>query len=94
MSFTLQIQCATIEDAERILGQAPEGNCEATCAAMRERFEAAQERFREMYQGARKKVTAVARQADATIRENPYQSIAIALGVGVLAGVLIGRRGK
>jgi ElaB/YqjD/DUF883 family membrane-anchored ribosome-binding protein len=83
-----------VSEAERILGQAPEGNCEATCAALRERFEAAQERFGELYQGAKQKVTAGARRADEAIRENPYQSIAIALGIGVLAGLLIGRRSK
>lgn len=61
---------------------------------LRARFGAAQERFAEVYAGAKKKVVAGARYTDTTIRANPYQSLAIALGVGVLVGVLVGRRSK
>ena len=61
---------------------------------LRDRFHAAQERFTEVYAGAKKKVIAGAKYTDTTIRENPYQSMAVALGVGVLVGVLIGRRTK
>jgi ElaB/YqjD/DUF883 family membrane-anchored ribosome-binding protein len=83
-----------VSEAERILGQAPEGGgtCNATLAALRDRLEAAQERATALYQAGRQKVVAGAKYADATIRENPYQSIAIALGVGLLAGALLGRR--
>ena len=52
---------------------------------LRERFSAAQERFSELYDGAKKKVVAGAKYTDTAIRENPYQSMAIALGVGVLS---------
>lgn len=81
-------------EAERILGQAPHdtGNCEATMAALRERLEATQARVAELYEKGKKKVAAGAKYADETIRDNPYQSIAVALGVGLLAGVLLGRR--
>ena len=61
---------------------------------LRERFSAVQERFSDVYDGARKKVVAGAKYTDETIRENPYQSLAVVLGVGVLLGVLIGRRSK
>jgi len=61
---------------------------------LRARFSLAQERFSEFYAGARKQVIAGARQTDATIRENPYQSIAIALGVGMVVGLLLGRRNR
>jgi ElaB/YqjD/DUF883 family membrane-anchored ribosome-binding protein len=33
-----------------------------------------------------------AQQADTAIRDNPYQSIGIAFGLGVLIGVLVARR--
>src|SRR5882724_12217830 len=59
--------------------------------SLRARFADAQERFADLYAGAKKKVIAGARYTDATIRENPYQSLAVALGVGVVVGVLIGR---
>ena len=58
------------------------------------RFLAAQERFADVYTGARKKVIAGAKYTDETIRANPYQSLAIAAGVGLLVGVLLGRRSK
>ena len=63
-------------------------------ANLRERFSAVQERFSDVYDGARKKVVAGAKYTDESIRENPYQSLAVVLGVGVLLGVLIGRRSK
>ena len=62
--------------------------------SLHSRFVAAQERCADAYAGARKKVVAGAKYTDATIRENPYQSLAIALGVGLLVGVLLGRRSK
>ena len=35
-----------------------------------------------------------ARVADQAVRENPYQAVAIGVGVGLLAGYLLGRRGS
>jgi ElaB/YqjD/DUF883 family membrane-anchored ribosome-binding protein len=87
---------ALVGEAEKILGQTREenSNCESTVAALRERLAEAQERLGEVYQDARQKVVAGAKYTDAKIRENPYPSIAIALGAGLLAGVLLGRRGN
>jgi len=59
---------------------------------LRDRFSAVQERFSEIYDGAKKKVVAGARSTDATIRENPYAALAITLGIGIGLGVLLGRR--
>lgn len=61
---------------------------------LRARFSAAQEQVSEAYDGARKRVVAGAKYTDTAIRENPYQAIAIAVGVGLLVGVLVGRRSK
>jgi ElaB/YqjD/DUF883 family membrane-anchored ribosome-binding protein len=61
---------------------------------LRARLSAAQERFADLYDGAKKQVVAGAKYTDTTIRANPYQAIAVALGVGVLLGVLVGRRSK
>jgi ElaB/YqjD/DUF883 family membrane-anchored ribosome-binding protein len=81
-------------EAEQIVHQSEDGNCESAVAAMRERFEAAQAKLTEFYDGAKKKVVSGARYTDHAIRENPYQALAITLGVGVLVGVLIGRRSR
>ncbi len=60
-------------------------------AEIRERLEAARDRLNRVYDSARANVAAGARYTDETIRAYPYQSLGIALGVGVLLGVLIGR---
>lgn len=60
-------------------------------ADIKERLENAREQLTEAYGKARKSVVAGARYTDETIRTHPYQSLAIALGVGVLVGALIRR---
>ena len=54
----------------------------------------AREGLSDAYERTRKNVAAGARYTDQTIRDYPYQSLAVALGVGVLIGALIGRRGN
>ena len=58
----------------------------------RKRLAAALESGREMYGRVRDKAVEGAKVADQTVRENPYQSIAIGVGVGVLVGYLLARR--
>jgi ElaB/YqjD/DUF883 family membrane-anchored ribosome-binding protein len=80
-----------VTEAEKLLSQ---GEDTAHSSTLRERFEAAKERFSDMYTGTKKRIVAGGKYTDHAIRENPYQSLAIAAGVGLLVGVLIGRRGK
>jgi len=54
----------------------------------------AREGITEAYDRARRGVATGAKYTDQTIRDYPYQSLAVALGVGVLIGALIGRRGN
>jgi ElaB/YqjD/DUF883 family membrane-anchored ribosome-binding protein len=61
---------------------------------LRERFDAARERFADVYDETKKHVMAGAACTYAVIRAKPYQSLAIAVGVGLLAGILIGRRNR
>jgi ElaB/YqjD/DUF883 family membrane-anchored ribosome-binding protein len=58
----------------------------------RKRLAAALERAKEIGGAVRDKAIASAKAADQTIRENPYQAIAIGFGVGVLLGFLLSRR--
>jgi len=83
-----------VTEAETMLADSTSEHSSEAVGGLRARLGAAQERFAELYEDARKKVVAGARQTDTAIRENPYQSMAIALGVGVLVGVLVGRRSK
>jgi ElaB/YqjD/DUF883 family membrane-anchored ribosome-binding protein len=50
------------------------------------------DKLNDYYGTAKEKVVAGARRTDETIRSHPYESLAVALGVGVLVGALIRRR--
>jgi len=60
-------------------------------AEIKDRLEGARRQLNEFYDQARQKVVAGAQYTDEAIRSHPYQSLAIALGVGVLIGALIRR---
>ena len=47
---------------------------------------------KEIAGNVRDKAVAGAKVADQTVRENPYQAIAIGVGVGMVAGYLLSRR--
>ena len=58
----------------------------------RKRLTAALESSKEIYGRVKEKAVEGAKVADKTVRENPYQAIAIGVGVGALVGYLLGRR--
>lgn len=58
----------------------------------RKRLAAALESGKEIYGRVRDRAVEGAKAADQTVRENPYQAIAIGVGVGALLGYLIARR--
>lgn len=88
-----ELQTLIIE-AEKMMGASLTEHTEDAMSALRTRFDTAQERLGVMYEGAKQRVVAGAKCTDQTIRANPYQSLAIAAGVGLLMGVLLGRRSK
>lgn len=58
----------------------------------RNRLAAALESGKEIYGRVRDKAVQGAKAADQTVRENPYQAMVIALGVGAVIGYLVTRR--
>jgi len=88
-----ELQSLVIE-AEKMMGASLTEHTEEAMSALRTRFNAAQERLGNLYDGAKQRVAAGAKCTDEAIRANPYQSLAIAAGVGLLVGVLVGRRNK
>jgi ElaB/YqjD/DUF883 family membrane-anchored ribosome-binding protein len=58
----------------------------------RKRLAAALESAKQIAGHVRDKAVAGAKVADQTVRENPYQAIAIGVGVGALIGFLVARR--
>lgn len=58
---------------------------------LRARMQQLQSKAVDVYGDARQKVVAGAKATDETIRSHPYESLAVALGIGVLLGALIRR---
>jgi len=85
---------ALVAEAEKMMSGAPQAEEAEALPSLRARFDAAQERFADFYESAKDNVAAGAKYTDNVIRTNPYQSLAIALGAGLLVGVLLGRRSK
>ncbi len=85
---------ALVAEAEGMIGDSAAEVSDDTMGALRSRYEAMQEHMSDLYDGAKKKIVAGAKYTDETIRENPYQSIAVAAGLGLLIGVMLGRRSK
>lgn len=79
-------------EIEKILAGSSHEHSGDVVDSLRARLTGAQERLAGFYGDARKKVIHGAKMADETIRANPYQSIAIATGVGLVIGLLVGRR--
>jgi len=88
-----ELKSLVVEAETMMVDSLSEHSAEAM-AKLRERFEAAQQRFNTLYQAGRKNVVAGARYTDASIRSHPYESLAIAAGVGLLVALLTIRRSK
>jgi ElaB/YqjD/DUF883 family membrane-anchored ribosome-binding protein len=80
-----------LSEAEELVGHSAGEFVGEKAEAMRERLHAAQERLHELYDTAQERVVAGAKTADKTIRAHPYESLAVAIGVGVLLGALLRR---
>ena len=78
-------------EAEAMLAGPVAEHAGSRLTEIKNRLEDAKERLGDVYGRARKNVIAGAKYTDETIRSHPYQSLGIALGVGVLLGMLIKR---
>ena len=79
------------EDASALLAATADVAGEKVGEA-RKRLAAALESGKEIYGRVRDKAVEGAKAADEAVRENPYQAIAIGVGVGALIGYLVARR--
>lgn len=59
---------------------------------MRERLAQTLESAKAVYRKIQTKTVAAAKATDQTIRTHPYQALGVALGAGLIVGLLIGRR--
>lgn len=84
---------ALVTEAEKLIrSETVDSSSEGDQGTLRDRFDRTQVRLEELYGDTRDRVAASAKSADESVRANPYQSLAIAAGVGLLIGVLT--RGK
>jgi len=81
-----------IAEAEKTMGTNFSQEAAESLSSVRERLSDIKEKVEDGVTFAREKIVAGARQADTAIRMHPYETIAIALGVGVLLGVLLRRK--
>ena len=81
-------------EAEEMLSESTSQHAEEKVALLRERESEAAQRLAERYAATKAKISAAARRTDEVIRANPYESLAIALGVGVLLGACFCRRSE
>ena len=77
-----------VSDAEALL----RASTSADGAQMQERAEATLRDLRARLGGLEEQVTARARELDSYVRGNPWQAVAVAGGVGLLLGLIMGRR--
>ena len=80
-----------MRDAEDLL-KATAGEAGEKVKEVRSRLAAALESAKASYERAQDKTVQAAKATDHVIREHPYESIGIAFGIGLLIGVLVGRR--
>jgi ElaB/YqjD/DUF883 family membrane-anchored ribosome-binding protein len=84
-----------IADAEEML-KLSAGQAGDEAVKLRERVQAllqsAQERLADVQHAAIQRARAAGHAADDYVHQNPWQAIGIGAGVGVLVGLLIGRR--
>jgi ElaB/YqjD/DUF883 family membrane-anchored ribosome-binding protein len=83
---------ALVAEAEKLAASSGCEQSDQAACSLRSRLDNAQTRLSELYAGTRQRVIAGAKCTDEAIRANPYQSLAIAAGVGLLVGILVGRR--
>jgi ElaB/YqjD/DUF883 family membrane-anchored ribosome-binding protein len=82
---------ALIAEAEEAVSNGVSTTSSKVISDLRGRLETGLEKLNDYYGGAKERVAAGARRTDETIRSHPYESLAVALAVGVLIGALIRR---
>lgn len=86
---------ALVAEAEKLMRNAAgDTPAEGDPGSLKNRLDRTQIRLGELYSDTRDRFAAGAKSADASVRANPYQSLAIAAGIGLLVGVMTRRSSK
>ena len=84
----------TLAEDARALIEATANIADEKITEARERLSEAVERGKMTYARVKERAIEGAKAADETIRTHPYHTAGIAFGIGVLLGVVLGRRGN
>lgn len=79
-------------EAEEMLSESTSHHAEEKIELLRSHRNGNDHGFMEKYVSAKTKISAALRKTDETIRACPYESLAIALGLGVVLGAVLSRR--
>jgi ElaB/YqjD/DUF883 family membrane-anchored ribosome-binding protein len=82
---------ALVAEAKKIIGRNIKTESD-TISTLRTQFNDSKEHLTDLYSDGKKNVVAGAKYTHEKIRAYPYQSLAIATGVGLLVGMVVGRR--
>ena len=82
---------AIVADAEALM-RSSAASASASATQLRERLREARHDLRDLQANAVNKTRAAGHAADDFVHDKPWRSIAVAAGVGLLVGMLIGRR--
>lgn len=82
---------AIVADAEALM-RSSAASASASAAQLRERLREARHDLRDLQANAVTKTRDAGRAADDYVHDKPWRSIAIAAGVGLMVGYLMGRR--
>jgi ElaB/YqjD/DUF883 family membrane-anchored ribosome-binding protein len=85
---------ATVAEDIQTLVTATSDNLGEKIDAARQRLSVALENGEEMFDQARKSAARSAKKADKYVRENPYQSLAIAFGFSALTAWILSHRNR
>lgn len=81
---------ALVAKAEKIVAKSLKSDT-GIASTIKEQYQDSREHLVEMYSDAKDQIVAGAKSTDKAIHAKPYQSLAIAAGVGILIGVVAGR---
>lgn len=82
-----------IDEAEKMIVDTASHQMDETVEELREQLQEKLDHLKDRYQHAEDRVASAAAAADHAIREKPYQSLGIAAGIGLIAGLLLNRKG-
>jgi len=77
-----------VSDAEALL----RASTDVDTAELQERAQATLRELRARLQALEEQVSARARDVDSYVRDNPWQAVAVAGGIALLLGLILGRR--